>query len=259
VLGIKSGEPGFDFILGVVFAVGRSIAALGIWAEWRLNRRHAREHGDSRFSWVQLLVIVAIIATLICVLLPSLRRARDLGHEHAASRDAGSRIRQKEVSTMGAITYQRVTPAEVDGDELLKFYQRQQHAITRSPERIREMISRSHCFVTARDGDRLIGLARGVSDGVRGYLSECKLDAEYQGPAAVTRTDGRIEHDEHGIACELAQRVLESLRDAGVERIDVTAHGTEEDFCFDLGFRKVRGMVAMQLDPSVLAACPAQA
>ena len=49
------------------------------------------------------------------------------------------------------------------------------------------------------------------------------------------------------------------LRDFGVERIDVTAHGTEEDFCFDLGFRKVRGVVAMQMDPKVLTACESTA
>lgn len=153
-----------------------------------------------------------------------------------------------------AIEYQRVSPEEVDVDELLEFYHRQQHPTTASAEQLRGMLARSYAVVIAREDGRLIGLARGVTDGVRGYLTECKLDPGYQGPAAVTRTDGRIEHDDRGIARELAVRVLESLRDLGVERIDVTAYGTEEDFCRELGFKPLRGAVSMQLDPRTLMA-----
>jgi predicted N-acetyltransferase YhbS len=156
---------------------------------------------------------------------------------------------------MAMIEYQVVSPGEVNEGELMDFYQRQCQLPAGSVEKLRRMVECSCCFVTARDGGRLIGVARGVTDGLRGYLAECKLDPAYQGPAAVTRTDGRIEHDERGIGREMAMRVLETLRDLGVERIDVTAHGTEEDFCTELGFRKVRGAVAMHLDPRTLAVC----
>ena len=135
-----------------------------------------------------------------------------------------------------------------DPDELLRFYDRQQHATTQSSQKIERMIENSSCFVTARKGGELIGLARGVSDGVRGRLVECKLDPSFQGPACVTHTDGRIEHDEAGIAREMALRVIDSFRDSGVERVDVFAYGTEQDFCEELGFRRSVGVVAMQLD-----------
>lgn len=156
---------------------------------------------------------------------------------------------------MDGIEYQTVAPEDVDVQELREFYEQQASASPKAEEKLRRMVAGSCCFVTARQNNRLIGLTRGVSDGVRGFLAECKLDPAYQGPAAVTRTDGRIEHDAYGIAREMAMRVLEVLRDLGVERIDVTAHGTEEDFCYDLGFRKVSGVVAMQMDPSMLQAC----
>jgi len=159
----------------------------------------------------------------------------------------------EEVADMGSIEYQLVSPADVDVNELLDFYERQCNHTGSSIEKIRDVVRRSCCFVIARDDSRLIGVARGLTDGLRGYLTECKLDPAYQGPAAVTKTDGRIEHDAMGIGRELAMRVLESLRDLDVERIDVTAHGTEEDFCFELGFRKTRGTVSMQLDPKMLA------
>lgn len=154
---------------------------------------------------------------------------------------------------MEQVEYERVGPTDVDVSELLDFYRRQRHNITTSAEKLRNMLERSDCVVTARQAGRLIGVARGITDGVRGFLTECKLDPEFQGPGAVTRTDGRIEHDEYGIARELALRVLNCLRDGGAERVDVIAHGTEEDFCRDLGFRPVRGMVSMQMDPRTLA------
>ena len=76
-------------------------------------------------------------------------------------------------------------------------------------------------FVTARDGGgRLVGIARGVADGVRGYLTECKLDPARQGPGAVTHIDGRIEHDQFGIAKEMAEKVIKALAELGCERID---------------------------------------
>ncbi|GMU24221.1 MAG: hypothetical protein AMXMBFR13_42970 [Phycisphaerae bacterium] len=157
---------------------------------------------------------------------------------------------------MGQVDYQVVSPENVDVEELLAFYRRQNHGLIDSAEKLRQMVRLSQCVVTAHEDGRLIGIARGVADGVRGYLAECKLDPACQGPAAVTRTDGRVEHDERGIAREMALRVLESLREGGVERIDVTAHGTEEDFCAELGFRRARGVVAMQLDLRAMDVIP---
>jgi predicted N-acetyltransferase YhbS len=159
-----------------------------------------------------------------------------------------------EVAVMDAVEYAIVQPDGIDVTELASFYTSQQHDTTQSSTKLRGMLERSCCVVTARSNGALIGVARGTTDGVNGYLAECKLDPGYQGPAAVTRTDGRIEHDERGIAREMAIRVLEALRDQGVERIHVLAYGTEVDFCEELGFRKLGGLTALQLDPAALPA-----
>lgn len=135
----------------------------------------------------------------------------------------------------------------VDTAELLAFYQRQQHATTTDAAKLEKMVERTSCFVSARQSGELIGLARGLSDGVKGYLAECKLDPRFQGPACVTRRDGRIEHDSQGIAMAMASRVVEALIDSGVEQIQVLAYGTEVDFCEELGFKPVKGMVPLQL------------
>lgn len=139
------------------------------------------------------------------------------------------------------------TMARPTPDELLAFYKRQHHETTHAPEKLRRMLENTFCFVTARRNGELIGMARGVADGMLGRLAECKLDPAFQGPACVTKTDGRIEHDSNGIAAEMARRVIQALREYGVERIDAVAYGTEVDFCTELGFRPMRGVVCMAL------------
>jgi len=139
--------------------------------------------------------------------------------------------------------------AKPDPDELVAFYERQGHPTTHSRQKLLKMIDNTFCFVAARRADELIGLARGVTDGVWGRLLECKLDPAYQGPGCVTKTDGRIEHDTAGIAREMALLVMDALHKAGVERIDVSAYGTEVDFCEELGFKKIRGMVGLEWTP----------
>jgi len=137
--------------------------------------------------------------------------------------------------------------AKISPEELLEFYVRQNHATTHSREKLKKMLDCTFCVVTARRDGELIGFARGNTDGLTGRLAECKLDPAYQGPACVTRTDGRIEHDTAGIAREMARRVIEALRAYGVERIDAAAYGTEVDFCEELGFKRQRGVVALEL------------
>lgn len=136
--------------------------------------------------------------------------------------------------------------AKPDPNELMRFYERQRHTTTHSREKLERMVENTLCFVAARRNGELIGLARGVTDGVWGRLLECKLDPAYQGPACVTKTDGRVEHDSSGIAREMAILVMEALRSAGAERVDTLAYGTEVDFCEELGFKKIHGMVALE-------------
>ena len=160
---------------------------------------------------------------------------------------------------MNSIRYETVDHVEVS--ELRDFYASQEHQTSASPEKLERMVANSFCFVTAREQGRLVGIARAVTDGVSGHLVDCKLDPAHQGPGAVTRTDGRIEHDREGIAREMAVRVIDALRDYGVEEIHALAYGTEVDFCEELGFRKVAGMVALRLNAqaNVSVAAPSMA
>jgi len=137
----------------------------------------------------------------------------------------------------------------IDVNDLKAFYDAQGSMIPQSVDKLSKMVDNSVCFVTAREKDgRLIGIARGLADGVRGYLTECKLDPARQGPGAVTHIDGRIEHDQYGIAAEMATKVIQALAQMGCERVDASAYGTEVDFCEELGFRRAAGIVPMCLN-----------
>ncbi len=144
-----------------------------------------------------------------------------------------------------AIEYEMMS--KPDPAELQAFYERQQHSTTGDRGKLQRMLDNTFCFVAARRDGEMIGLARGLTDGLVGWLTECKLEPAYQGPACVTKTDGRIEHDSAGIAKEMAIRVIDTLRDFGVERIEVVAYGTEVEFFEELGFKQLRGSVAMKL------------
>ncbi len=147
--------------------------------------------------------------------------------------------------------------ADVTPAELSAFYAQVRHDIAAQAQQIEKMLANSAVFVTARTGGKLIGFARGVCDGLRGYLTECKLDPVFQGPAAVTRMDGRIEHDTNGIALEMARRVLDKMFADGICRVDVVAWGTEVDFLEELGFQRQGGLVGMTMRAAKAPAAPA--
>ena len=112
------------------------------------------------------------------------------------------------------------TSAGLAPEELAEFYQRLGHAIAARPEQIARMLGSSAVFVTARDGKRLIGVARGLCDGLRGYLTECKLDPDYQGEAAVTQLLSEAKVVETSGEAEI--RSLTARRDAVSRRGNAT-------------------------------------
>lgn len=156
---------------------------------------------------------------------------------------------------MTNVTYDAV--GEVAANELFAFYRSLGHESVSSAADAQRVLDNSAAFIAARCDGRLVGIARGLCDGVRGYLTECKLDPAFQGPAAITRRDGRVEHDHHGIAAEMARRVLTAMSQRGVHRVDVLAWGTEVDFCEELGFKRQGGLVGLTLDVASAASLQA--
>jgi hypothetical protein len=138
------------------------------------------------------------------------------------------------------------TSSDIAADELLGFYERQGHATSGDRTRLARMIDQAFCFVTARVDGELVGMARGVTDGVDGYLAECKLDPAFQGPACITRKDGRIEHDSEGIAAEMARRVFPRWRITAWIGFACWPTARKWTFCEEQGFKRVSGMALLE-------------
>jgi hypothetical protein len=96
ILGVKPWEEGFNDAILIASAIGLGGLILCFWMAWKLDQRNAKKHGDSRFTVTRLLILVAIIALLVSVLLPSgpLRVQRTRPSTQESTRSVGGQTTQ---------------------------------------------------------------------------------------------------------------------------------------------------------------------
>lgn len=139
----------------------------------------------------------------------------------------------------------RITPAQ-----LFAFYERNDICETGFGQEVAaRVLQHSAPCVAAFRGDRLVGLARAVFDGLSAQVMELSLDLELQGAAGKHANGSLIEHDCAGIARELGTRLVDELRRIGATCISVSlVAGCEEPFYESLGFRENTGMKDYLID-----------
>src|SRR3954454_16891180 len=69
------------------------------------------------------------------------------------------------------------------------------------------ILSNPHLIVAAFAAEELIGLARATFDGLSAHVMEFLLDLRWQGPTAHAN-GSLLEHDPHGVARQMADRLL---------------------------------------------------
>ena len=81
---------------------------------------------------------------------------------------------------MSSVTYQ--VESKIDKNDLLSLYGNANWtAYTDAPERLEKAVSRSLRVITARDGNKLIGLVRAVGDGLTiVYIQDILVHSEYK-------------------------------------------------------------------------------
>ena len=94
-----------------------------------------------------------------------------------------------------------------------------------NPNLIRRIVAGSHCFLTVRDGDAIVGMGRAISDGVN--------DAYIQD--VTTRTDLR----HRGVGSALVDRLVERLQKDGIRWIGLIAADNTQPFYEKLGFARM--------------------
>ncbi len=96
------------------------------------------------------------------------------------------------------------------------------------------MLRGSFAVIGAFDGARLIGMGRAISDGASdGYIQDIVVHSDYR---------------RRGIGGAIVTRLVEALREAGVDWIGLVAAPGAEKLYASLGFRPLTGHVAMKLE-----------
>jgi len=94
------------------------------------------------------------------------------------------------------------------------------------------MIRGSFCFLVAREGARLVGMGRAISDGVSdAYIQDVVVVADHRG---------------RGVGQEIVRRLTERCLAAGITWIGLVAEPGTEAFYEPLGYGVMAGHVPMR-------------
>jgi spermidine synthase len=127
-------------------------------------------------------------------------------------------------------------PADSQINEIIRLYQEagwwtgQAHE---NPELIRRIVTGSHCFVLAHEGDKIIGMGRAISDGISdAYIQDVAVLPEFRGQSVGTG---------------VMQEILKQLRADGLQWIGLIAGRHSHPFYRKLGFEEMPAATAMLL------------
>lgn len=115
------------------------------------------------------------------------------------------------------------TPDQIDG--ILDLYRNAgwwSGAEGDAPDLIRRIVTGSHCFLAALEGDRIIGMGRAIGDGVS--------DAYIQDVTVLSACRGS------GVGAEIVNRIRVRLKADGYGWIGLIAENGSEDLYRRLGF-----------------------
>ncbi len=141
-----------------------------------------------------------------------------------------------------------VNPA-VSADRLFSFYEKNDISEKGfGKETAARVLDHSSPIVGAFDGDRLVGIARAMFDGLSACTVEFCLDLEYQGDT-VYENGSLIEGDRIGLGKKIGEALVGELRRMGAYFISASAlEGVEEPFYRSLGMRLNRGSLDYVID-----------
>ncbi|HEY5498410.1 MAG TPA: GNAT family N-acetyltransferase [Syntrophales bacterium] len=127
-------------------------------------------------------------------------------------------------------------PADSQIDKIICLYQTagwwtgQAHENT---ELIRRIVTGSHCFVLACEGNEIIGMGRAISDGISdAYIQDVTVLPEFRG---------------QGVGTGIVQEILKQLRADGLQWIGLIAGRHSHPFYRKMGFEEMPAATAMLL------------
>lgn len=129
-------------------------------------------------------------------------------------------------------------PSTTDLAQVIQIYREQGwwFADREAPEIAEGIIRGSHCFAVAREGERIIGMGRAISDRISdAYLQDLAVLHPFR---------------DAGIGGQLVRRIVQQLRADGIDWIGLIAERCSHPFYERLGFFQIRDARPMRLDPN---------
>jgi hypothetical protein len=110
-------------------------------------------------------------------------------------------------------------------------------------------LSRSSLVVGAFDGDKLVGIARAMFDGLNAVIMEFCLDLAYQGENPAYENGSLIGRDDTGVGKMIGETLKKESFKMGADFISINIFGEyEADFYKSLGFAPNTGHEVFYID-----------
>ena len=126
----------------------------------------------------------------------------------------------------------------VPDEELYSFYQRNRICEEGYGRIEYPYLRRSSLIVGAFEGDKLVGIARAMFDGITGVIMEFCLELEYQGTNLEYENGSLIGKDDYGLGKRMGDTLINELFRMGANFIEAPdiVENYEEGFYESIGF-----------------------
>ena len=139
---------------------------------------------------------------------------------------------------------------EITDTQLFSFYRRN-HICEEGYGKKKAALPLSHSslVVGAFDGDKLVGIARAMFDGLSAVIMEFCLDLAYQGKNLAYENGSLIGRDDAGVGKIIGETLQKELFKMGADFISINIFGEyEADFYKSLGFEPNTGHEVFYID-----------
>ena len=139
---------------------------------------------------------------------------------------------------------------KITSDQLFSFYVRNNVCEQGFGKKVAaKILSHSDLVVAAFEGDKLLGVATAVFDGLSADIMEFCLGLEYQGRGSKEKNGSIVEKDSFGIGKKMGRILIKQLIKIGATFIEASiVEGREERFYESIGLVHNAGVLSYYLD-----------
>jgi len=140
--------------------------------------------------------------------------------------------------------------SNITAEQLFSFYERNNICEAAFGKDVVSLVlDHSSLVVGAFEGDKLVGIARAMFDGLSAVIMEFSLELKYQGESLKYDNGSLIEKDSSGLGKRIGKVLIDELVKLGATFIsDYIVENCEEAFYQSIGFARNEGHLVYHID-----------